>query len=183
MQKYYTGVGSRETPLEILELMKQIGYRMAELGYIGRSGAADGADSAFFSGWGEHRLQAPTPTPFMEYLPWKGFNNRCKAESNAIVAPYLENYEQAEEIASKVHPVWDRLSRGAKALHTRNVYQVLGDDLNTPSNVLFCYAQPTKDGVKGGTNTAVQLAIRNGVRWYNLYLPEHREEVKRKLKL
>lgn len=182
MPKYYTGVGSRETPPEIIELMKQIGYRMAELGYIGRSGAADGADSAFFSGWGEHRFQTADPTPFVEYLPWKGFNNRCPAESN-IVSPYLENYEQAEEIASKVHPVWDRLSRGAKALHTRNIYQVLGNDLNTPSNVLFCYAQPTKGGVKGGTNTAVQLAIQNGVKWYNLYLPEDREEVKRKLKL
>lgn len=178
MTRYYTGVGSRETPLEVLDLMKQIGYRMAELGYIGRSGAAEGADTAFYEGWGEHKLQSHSHTPFVEYLPWKGFNGKYN-----VVAPLLENYEQAEEIASKVHPVWERLSRGAKALHARNVYQVLGDDLSTPSNVLFCYAEPTKIGVKGGTNTAVQLAIQNGVKWYNLYLPEHQDEVKRKLKL
>lgn len=180
--KFYTGVGSRETPLEIMEFMKAVAFRMAELGYIGRSGAADGADSAFYFGWGEHKFQTVKPTPFVEYLPWKGFNERVFSESN-VIAPNFDNYKQAEEIASTVHPVWDKLSRGARALHTRNVYQVLGDDLNTPSRVLFCYAPPTKTGVKGGTNTAWQLAKKHGVKCYNFYIKEDIDEVKRKLKI
>lgn len=174
--KHYTGVGSRETPEEILAFMEKVGQRMDELGYVGRSGSADGADLAFEKGFLKSRKSF-----FEAYLPWKGFNNKC--DEIHIVAPYLDNYEEAVEIASKIHPVFDRLSRGAKALHTRNVYQVLGKDLKTPSKVLFCYAQPTKNGVKGGTNTAVQLAIQHGIRVYNFYLKEDIEEVCNKLRI
>lgn len=100
-----------------------------------------------------------------------------------IVTPELPNYNDAVEIASNIHPAWNRLGRGAKALHTRNVYQVLGLDLNTTSKVLFCYAQPTKNkqglaGVKGGTNTAVQLAMKNNIPIYNFYLQEDIDKVK-----
>ena len=67
---------------------------------------------------------------------------------------------------------------------TRNVYQVLGLDLKTPSCVLFCYAQPTKNrqgvvtGVKGGTNTTVQLAMKHDIPIYNFYLQEDIDKVK-----
>lgn len=67
---------------------------------------------------------------------------------------------------------------------TRNVYQVLGLDLKTPSKALFCYAQPTKNkqgivtGVKGGTNTAVQLVMKHNIPIYNFYVPEDIDKVK-----
>lgn len=40
--KYYTGVGSRNTPEHILRFMEAVGEAMASLGYIGRSGGANG---------------------------------------------------------------------------------------------------------------------------------------------
>jgi hypothetical protein len=49
--KYYTGVGSRETPQVIIETIKKISYRMGQKGYILRSGGADGADLAFELGY------------------------------------------------------------------------------------------------------------------------------------
>ena len=52
MSKIYTGIGSRNTPKEVLELMKTIGKYLGCLGYELRSGGADGADSAFESGCG-----------------------------------------------------------------------------------------------------------------------------------
>ena len=45
--KYYSGVGSREVPKEIGELMTKIAVKLEELGYSLRSGAAEGSDSAF----------------------------------------------------------------------------------------------------------------------------------------
>jgi len=41
---FYTGVGSRKTPKDILELMVRIGMKAAQNGYTLRSGGADGED-------------------------------------------------------------------------------------------------------------------------------------------
>jgi hypothetical protein len=83
-----------------------------------------------------------------------------------------------------IHPAPERLSRGALALHTRNVFQVLGYDLISPSNVLFCYTKMTKAGKpSGGTATAYNLALQNNIKCYNFFYSEDIEEVKSVLKL
>lgn len=188
--KYYTGVGSRETPEHILKFIEEVAYWLAGQGYAGRSGSAIGADSAFeqgFSNYEEINGMSNKAT-FEAYLPWRDFSGKLEGSIH-IVTPELPNYNEAFNIASTIHPAWNRLSRGAKALHTRNVYQVLGLDLNTPSNVLFCYAQPTKNkqgvttGVKGGTNTAVQLAMRHNIKIYNFYFENDVQAVKELLKI
>jgi len=46
----YTGIGSRACPPEILGVMFMLGEALAEQGWILRSGAAPGADSAFEQG-------------------------------------------------------------------------------------------------------------------------------------
>ena len=183
--KYYTGVGSRETPEHILKFIEQVAYWLAGRGYTGRSGSAAGADSAFEQGFNLHESVNGVSdyVSFEAYLPWKGFSD-IHEDTVHIVTPELPNYNEAVEIASTIHPAWNHLGRGAKTLHTRNVYQVLGLDLKTPSNVLFCYAQPTKNkqgivtGVKGGTNTAVQLAMKHNIPIYNFYLQEDIDKVK-----
>lgn len=44
--KYYAGIGSRETPTRVLQLMIKAAQRLAQRGYTLRSGGADGADAA-----------------------------------------------------------------------------------------------------------------------------------------
>ena len=174
--RYYTGVGSRETPAVILDLMQEIAFKLANNGYVLRSGGADGADLAFQKGW-QRAGGAGEGLDAEIYVPWNGFNNLSNGEMGVVYTlnrlPYIY---QATCIAAEIHPAWDRLSRGAKALHTRNVYQVLGKNLDKPSQFLICYAKPTKTGVSGGTNTAVQVAIRNNVPVFNMY---HEETVER----
>lgn len=41
--KAYAGIGSRETPLQILSLMEQIAMSLSKVGFTLRSGYADGA--------------------------------------------------------------------------------------------------------------------------------------------
>lgn len=196
--KYYTGVGSRETPEHILKFIEQVAYWLAGRGYTGRSGSAAGADSAFEQGFNRHESVNGVSdyVSFEAYLPWKGFSD-IHEDTVHIVTPELPNYNEAVEIASTIHPTWNRLGRGAKALHARNVYQVLVNTTSCPlcglnevqqaqpaSCVLFCYAQPTKNkqgivtGVKGGTNTAVQLAMKHNIPIYNFYVPEDIDKVK-----
>lgn len=99
-----------------------------------------------------------------------------------------EQYQTlAKQIAAITHPAWDAvkadgkpvLSKGAKQLHTRNVYQVLGRDCQSPSKMVICYAPPvgTKGEVKGGTATAVKLALNRGIDVFNLYHEETKERL------
>ena len=48
--RYYTGVGSRETPPEVISVMEDAAFRLAGLGFTLRSGKAEGADAAFQRG-------------------------------------------------------------------------------------------------------------------------------------
>lgn len=152
----YAGIGSRKTPPAVLARMTRLATRLSQLNYILRSGAADGADSAFAAGCnGESDI----------WLPWKGFNG-CFAGN----FPTAEH----EKMATTLHPAWSRLSRGAKALHSRNVGQILGGNLKTPVAFVLCW---TPDGCEseasrskdtGGTGTAIALASRHDIPIFNL---------------
>lgn len=138
----YAGIGSRETPEEIQKLMVQMAVHLAKAGWILRSGGAEGADQAFEKGC--DIIKGPKEI----YLPWANFEN---SKSKLIVKD-----PRAWEIAEKYHPYWHNSSPGAKKLQARNSHQVLGEDLNTPSNLIICYTKNGKGA--GGTGQAIRVA-------------------------
>lgn len=138
----YTGVGSKSTPLEYQEVEVEIARRLAILGWTLRSGAADGSDAAFEEGSNLENGISEI------YLPWSGFNKHTSSRSHVS--------SKALFLASKIHPAWDKCSQGVRKLHGRNMYQVLGSDLSTPSSVTVCW---TKNGAEiGGTRSAIVLS-------------------------
>lgn len=141
---YYAGIGSRETPVEILNLMNQIAKHLAKLGITLRSGGAEGADKAFEDGC--DLVNGPKEI----YLPWKNFQN---STSQLIVGP---EGSKAYLIAEEHHPYWHNLSQGARKLQARNSHQILGQDLQTPSDFVVCYTKKGKGA--GGTGQAMRLA-------------------------
>jgi hypothetical protein len=156
----YTGVGSRETPPEMMAILSDYAEALARADHTGRSGGADGADTAIEIGidrvGGKKEI----------FLPWLGYNDNKSSLFGVTDA--------ALQIASTLHPNWSGLSQGAKKLHGRNVYQVLGANLSAPSRFLLCW---TADGLEveknrtrmsGGTATAIVLALRNGIPVFNL---------------
>ena len=152
---YYTGIGSRQTPKEILDRMTHIGKEFAGMGFTLRSGGADGADSAFERG-------CEDVNGFKEiYIPWDGFNNLSSSAGYKI-----GNHPDAESIMANLHPAWHVCSQGVRKLHTRNVYQVLGADLNTPSVLVVCWTP--RGQIVGGTGQAIRLAIQHNIRVINL---------------
>lgn len=188
--RFYTGVGSRETPEEIQALMTRLGRKLAGDGWTLRSGAAEGADNAFEMGWFEwYCAQTPWPSEAQVelYIPWDNFNKHTHAGCFGGVfelGQMPEEYQKlAKQIAGITHPAWDKLKQGAKKLHTRNVFQVLGQDCQTPSKMLICYATPQgkKGEVKGGTNTAVKLALQRNIPVFNLYYEEVQEKLSKYL--
>jgi hypothetical protein len=68
----YLGAGSRESPPDILALMRRIAAALAHRGWALRSGGAPGADTAFEEG------ARAAGSRIGLYLPWRGFAGRMR---------------------------------------------------------------------------------------------------------
>lgn len=152
-KRAYAGVGSRETPDEIMNMMYAAARQLEEAGLILRSGGANGADAAFEDG-------VISPSMKQIFLPWNGFNNRYLGEPGTyrLEEPYLG---AARKIAMDHHPAWNRLSYGAESCMVRNVAQVLGPKLDSPSLFVLCWTPNGEGG--GGTGQAIRIAKTYGV--------------------
>lgn len=149
MYKIYTGIGSRKTPTELEQTILSIAANLDRIGYTLRSGGADGADSFFEKHTSRKEI----------YLPWKNFN------SNDSLLYNISNKSMV--MAEKYHPSWDKLSDASRKLMARNCYQVLGENLDKPSQFIVCY---TKDGkASGGTGQALRIAEDFNIPIFNLY--------------
>ena len=160
-QLIYAGIGSRETPQHIQDTMRTIAAELGTRGWLLRSGHAEGADIAFEMGAKDH--------PKEIYLPWQGFNGGRAGAGGAITPATLSSYNQAMVYAQHFHPAWEKCSQGARALQKRNVYQILGQNLDTPVKCVVCW---TKDGKSsGGTGQALRLAEYLEIPIFNLHDP------------
>jgi hypothetical protein len=169
----YTGIGSRKTPGNVLNLMQSIGYRLGTLGIRLRSGGAEGADSAFEAGARRAIKEQQGSEPLI-YLPYPGF----RGKSGITFAPNSQSQKEATRIIRDLHPAWDRCSDFAKKAHSRNAFQVLGSDLRTPSQFLIFYAEVIQGQIQGGTRTAVVLAKKFQIPCFNLFYSSTKPELK-----
>ncbi len=156
----YTGIGSQETPPDVMSLMTRIARYLSGKGVVLRSGGADGADTAFENGASVSLKEI--------YLPWKYFNKN----TSRLCGPYSA---QHLEMARRFHPAWDRLSQGAQKLMVRNVAQIFGMDFQKRSNLVICW---TKDGqASGGTGQALRMARAFEIPIINLYFDNMFSEI------
>ena len=160
MKNHYAGIGSRETPSDILYNIGQIAHFASTKQWILRSGGAQGCDTAFEEGCdlvhGKKEI----------YLPWKGFNGNT--------SPLVSPSNEAINTARTIHPAFTSLTRPVKLLLARNMHQILGEDLNTPVRCVICW---TSDGCEshktyskrtGGTGSAIALASKQGIPVFNI---------------
>jgi len=148
--KYFAGVGSRKViqhAPELEPILKAITQCLNDQGYTLRSGGAEGCDKWFEAGARDD----------MKEIFYAG-----------------DATEESLKIASEIHPAWHRCSEWAQNLHGRNVFQVLGKDLQTPVDFLICWTQYGKD--QGGTRTAIMLAKQRNIPVLNFgRIDKHKE--------
>lgn len=156
--KFYAGIGSRSTPDGILRVMEAAGRKLAQDGWVLRSGNADGADKAFGKGAGR---QAQI------FLPWAGFNGGSEAQY-VLDAPA----PWTNEFVDRFHPAPSRLSDAARKLMARNAHQVFGalppvdETKSTWAKFVLCYTEGGKG--QGGTGQAIRIARQYGIQVFDL---------------
>jgi hypothetical protein len=106
----YAGIGSRQTPTNILTLMSNVASKLSNT-HILRSGGSLGADQAFERG--------------------------CSGKKEIFLANHCTF--AAMELASYYHPNWDACNNYARQLHGRNMMIILGPNLDTPVDFVICW--------------------------------------------
>lgn len=171
MPRYYAGIGSRQTPGDVLLLMEGLAEKLAGEGWMLRSGHAAGADRAFERGANGNATI---------YLPWPSFGTarygddegmRVVGEAVVNEPQWRANFEWL--VAAGLYP--QTRTNSVRLLHGRNVAQVRGHDCPhyaSPCKFVICWC-PEPSGVpQGGTATAVKLARHLGIEVRNLWHDE-----------
>lgn len=175
MSKFYAGIGSRETPEEIKTMMTNISSQLEKSGWLLSSGGAQGADQAFEDGVSSIEANRII-------LATNGNHGKWASQGYIVftdLSPDVQQY--CKDIVFKIHPAPDKLKPFPLLLHSRNVIQIMGEDLNTWVKFVLYYAQEDKYGVpKGGTRTAVLLAKSLGIPAFNMLHDEVIQRLKRR---
>lgn len=185
----YTGIGSRQTPAEIVGVMEDAAFRLARMGFVLRSGKAAGADAAFQQG--VQKYVTDNGINFFQhlaeiYIPWKGFKggdgliDDWDITLDSVDKRLPDQADMRWDWVKEVHGGWERLSQGARKLHERNIHQLFGENLSdaflNQSKFVLYYAPETRKGdPKGGTATAVNLAKKSSIRTLNLLHDKNHE--------
>ncbi len=147
-KKFFAGIGSRSTPLEIQDLMTRASKKLAEEGWILRSGGAKGADKAFERGAIQKESFASKDAE-----PWA--------------------FEEAKQHMPTDREGFEAWTPHVRGLIARNMMQILGRGALEPVTFVLCWAPSTiyTDSSAGGTGWAIRCALAHKIRVHNMFIP------------
>jgi hypothetical protein len=164
--RYYGGIGSRETPTDVLLEMTVVARWQRGRKRVLRSGAARGADDAFELGAG-----------YLSeiWVPWRKFPFREQSDADPYysVIPDGEWHAELQRQAMRFHPAWSSLTQGGRSLMVRNMAQLLGGGPYEPaSEYMIGYATCDCRGEwAGGTGQAFRGAKAHNIPVINFWTP------------
>ena len=182
--KIFTGIGPRDIDETNFLRIYDVSYQMTKNGYYLRSGGARGCDASFELGNRE-----ANDNQREIFIPWNKFQqdhtNPCSKvyyHDNKNVFMYNREYDQIlNRLVSDFHPRYNHLTRGPMALMKRNCHQILGLNLDTPTELVITDGKVKFDSnnlicdCEGGTGFAVRLAYALKIPIYNLSTEDHRK--------
>lgn len=174
--KYYSGIGSRETPIEICEIMSKIGKKLELKGWTLRSGGAKPKN--------KKPRTASADLAFEKYVKNKYIYTVKNFDFSEPNYSFCRN--EVLSVLDK-HINLDDYDGWCRTLLLRDINQVLGSVKTTleKSKFLICYTK-SEDYSRydiGGTRIAVRCALKHGIKVYNLVNKTTLELIKKKLEL
>lgn len=162
---YYTGTGSRETPLDIQELMTEVSLHMNGHGYTLRTSDGSAAERAFEFGAGNSKVV---------YVSHHSINQTrgCSCANTIILAKAAEVWRERDKRGwinddeSIRYSSWRDLPPSIKGSLAKRTGMVLGIHADRPSDVLICWTP--KAEVCGYMAHAMSVALLNNVPVFNL---------------
>lgn len=180
----FSVIGSREALEDTNRYLYGVTMCALLMGGKGYSGGAEGPDEQLTIAIKEILKQKLTNRRGYElahiYPGWFRFNGLEHGDLDGAVVDGSKqaNDKLAEQIAERLHPAWAKLGPGSRALHKRNVYEILTYTLRNPVDVVF-FAASDYDKLGrplGGTATAWKLAQILNIPCFDCSLPEGRRD-------
>jgi hypothetical protein len=141
--------------------------------FVLRSGGADGCDSIFEKVWDEDESRKKEI-----FIPWRGFNKR---QGPKCSVPRFD--QSVADKVLKINPHLYKTPHSHLLLHTRNYYQIFGEESisrfnsfghSLPSLFVVCWTpcgserRETITRSSGGTRTGIILASQFGIPIFNM---------------
>lgn len=178
-QLIYTGVGSQNTPVYILRLMRVLSFQLCRHGWKLRTGDVNGADTAFVQGVRNlieklnvediHGQFVKEPKSLMEIYCPNYYKPANKRPGEYIVPSEDSDVADASYYTHNFHPTPQALNHFARKITNRSAHQILGKNLYVPVRFVVCW---TEDGGRtdpiGHTGQAVRIAAHYNIPVYNL---------------
>ena len=170
------GIGARDTPPDVQEVMADFGELCARHGWLVRSGGAAGADQAFGRGFS----RAGNPSARASFTAWLHMQESRPPFGGRFTPIPVSLYG----IARALHGAPDRIGLGGEIrrgmtppgksgmLMARNGFQILGDKMTDMTDAVVCWTEGGR--IKGGTGQALRLAGLLGIPVVNLGAPGNR---------
>jgi hypothetical protein len=167
-------IGSRELEKSFkyekdISLCYKVAYKLAKLGVTFTSGLCElGMDGIAQKAYSEALSDGLITEKHFEVYVADEFNIKRSTLPNKHLAKVRNKdlIKETEELASSVHPAWDKCNEWAKGMHSRNCHQILGYNLDSPVDAVICWTPNGK--VVGGTATAIKLAVKYNIPIFNL---------------
>ncbi|HOK59905.1 MAG TPA: hypothetical protein PK432_02900, partial [Candidatus Dojkabacteria bacterium] len=195
----YAGIGSRQTPQEVLDKMTEVAKYLDDLGYTLNTGKTyptklndyliktvhkgnkEAAEKAY------KNKQAETERLSKLYGNTVGMDEEgadrafsAGASKKNLFSPSDKIGQKEMKVGEEIHPNWSALSAGAAKLMARNTNQVFGENLDKPVDFVLFYAKEVKGSIRpeGGTGQAVEMARRKGIPTINMADENWRDQLK-----
>lgn len=169
----FTIIGNRDAPVYERDKYIPIVKFLLRAGHTGRSGGAERMDDVLTQAVYELLAEGHTDINAEIYLPKKYFNGLVSGDFSGRVmsTPEFSNRSEALDLASKFHAAWHYCDEWSRNMHARNMYEIKGKDLNTPTDFVLTYAKTNRNGViMRGTATAAALATSLRIPIFNSYV-------------
>ena len=169
----FTIIGNRDAPEYERVKYLPVVRSLLLAGHTGRSGGAEGMDAVLTEVVETLLKEGHIEIKAEIYLPKKCFNGLTSGDLNGRVmnASEFSNLPEATELASKLHVAWYYCNAWSRSLHSRNMYEIKGKDLNTPADFVLSYAKTNRNGaIMRGTATAAALATSLNIPIFNSYV-------------
>lgn len=167
----YAGIGSRQTPPEILKTMAQTAILLARSGHTCNTGACIGADQAFgngaIAGYGKLHL----------FLPWPNYEQKWIQTLKGDITITVMNTDIHNDAIRSVfyyHPKATTLKDSVIKLHARN-FLIL-------QNCAYIICWTPNGAISGGTGQAIRIAQNSKMPIYNLGNQEILENFQKDIK-
>lgn len=170
--KTVTMVGSRNILPIQRDLFIRLGKYFCEQECEYRSGLAEGSDLSSFYGFkNADNYIAKNASNYVVGERW--FHTEIADGTIKPLSMFSDELlNSATELALEARGSFHGLTPYSEKLHIRNAFQVLGDDLQSPTDLIILCAQPFKNKVMGGTNTAFSIAKKYNIPHLNIFLKE-----------